>query len=271
MQGNKSMTYFSRRNQQIVEFSGYEEVSPALRARLNAILRQYVSQNPISYSSDDSWCVELSDFFYEVRKEFPGGDPFIIIERGQFHQVFTVVEIFLDMTSDIYYTRREKAPLEILQVFNLSGSVYTIRNRRIELRIDEDLAKKIESAKTTLSNNQSAYEKFFDAVGNLVGRKAKAEDIVKDIFIAFEDYLKIQTKAKDYSGAVVYIEKNGIISPTQKALLEKIYAYRSDTYGVGHAGNNEKPQEIDALWFLETVIAQILFIDRKLKQYATKP
>jgi len=48
--------------------------------------------------------------------------------------------------------------------------------------------------------------------------------------------------------------------------LDKIYAYRSDTDGVVHSGNGEKPDEIDALWFLETVVAQLLFIDRKLKQ-----
>lgn len=264
------MSYFSRRNQHIVEFSGHEEVSLALRKRLLAILREYVRQNPISYSSDKPWFVELGNFYYEVRKEFPSQDPFELVERGEFHQVFTVVEIFLDMVTGIYYTRQNEAPLEVLQAFRLSGSVYTVNDRRVELIIDENLANKIEEVKTTLSENQSSYEKFFNAVGNLVGRKAKAEDIVKDVFIAFEDYLKEKTKAKDYGGAISILEKEKIISPTQKALLGKVYAYRSDTYGVGHAGNSAKPKEVDALWFIETVIPQLLLVDRKLKQHVTQ-
>lgn len=260
------MTYFSRRNQHVVEFSGYEEVSSALRKRLLLILNKYVGQNPISYGNDSPWYVERNNFFHEVRKEFPEQDPFILIEKGEFHQVFTVIEIFLDMTEDIYYTRKSEAPFEVLQAFNLSGSVYIVSKQRIELVVNEDLAKKIEDVKVVLSTTPSAYEKFFDAIGSFVGRKAKPEDVVKDVFVAFEDYLRIQTKTKDYGGAIVRLNKENIISSTQKALMEKIYAYRSDTYGVGHAGNSEKPKEVDALWFIETVTPQLLFIDRKLKQ-----
>lgn len=264
------MSYFSRRNQHVVEFSGYEEVSVALRKRISAILRKYVGQNGVSYSNDDPWYIETRNFYHEVRKEFPDGDPFTLLEQGAFHQVFTVVELFLDMAREIYFTREREVPLEIVQAFMLSGSVYTINNRRVELVIDENLAKKIEETKTVLATSQSSYEKFFDAIGSLVGRRAKAEDIVKDIFIAFEDYLKEKTNAKDYGGAISILEKNKTISPTQKALLDKIYAYRSDAYGVGHAGNGDKPGEVDALWFVETVTPQLLLIDRKLKQYATK-
>ena len=158
------MSYFSRRNKHIVEFSGHEEVSRPLRERLSAILRQYVGENPISYNGDDPWYVEWSDFRHEVQKEFPGKDPFNLIDSGEFHEIFTVVEIFLDMVIGIYYSRRGKASLEILQAFNLSGSVYTIKNRRVELKIDEDLAKKIENTKLVLADNQSAYDKFFDAI-----------------------------------------------------------------------------------------------------------
>jgi len=260
------MSYFSRRNKHIVEFSGHEEVSRPLRERLSAILRQYVGENPISYNGDDPWYVEWSDFRHEVQKEFPGKDPFNLIDSGEFHEIFTVVEIFLDMVIGIYYSRRGKASLEILQAFNLSGSVYTIKNRRVELKIDEDLAKKIENTKLVLADNQSAYDKFFDAIGNLVGRKAKAEDIVKDVFVVFEDYLKTQTGTKEYGTAISHLEKTNVISSTQKALLDKIYAYRSDTYGVGHAGSGQKPQEVDALWFVETVTAQLRFLDKKFKQ-----
>ncbi|MCX6717772.1 MAG: hypothetical protein NTU76_03820 [Candidatus Taylorbacteria bacterium] len=258
------MTYFSRRNKHIVEYSGYEQVSEALRTRLLTVLNEYVGRNP--HNTGDPWDVETDSYIYEVQKEFPGENPLFIIQHEEYHKVFTVIEIFLDMALGIYYTRRDPAQSEIEQSFELSGSVYTIHNRRVELKISEDLAEKIEGVQTILSGNSSAHEKFFEAVGNLMGRKAKSEDIVKDIFVAFEDYLKNKTGAKEYSAAVSQLEKNGIISPTQKALLEKIYAYRSDSSGVVHAGNGQKPAEIDALWFIETVSAQLNMIDNKLKQ-----
>lgn len=260
------MSYFSRRNNHVVEFSGYEEVSNALRARLLDVLRKHVDYNGPNYGMNEPWHVEPDEFGLETRKEFPGKDPFELVEIGKFHEVFTVVEIFLDLAREIYYTPREQAPREIQQALNLSGSVYGLNDRRIELKVEEDLAKKIEATKNVLANSSSAHDKFFEAIGNLFGRKAKPEDIVKDIFVAFEGYLKERTGSKDYGGAIDNLAKSGVISVTQKALLDKIYAYRSDTYGVGHAGNAKQPGEVDALWFVETVVAQLLFLDRKLKQ-----
>lgn len=261
------MNYFSRRNNHIVEYSGYEEVSDLLRVRLLAILNKYIAKNMHSYGGDDPWCVDIRTFSHDVGQEFPGEDYFTIIQQGSFHKVFTIVEMFLDGATEIYFTRRKEVLIEIFQAFKLSGSVYTINNeRRVELVVATDLAKKIQDVKQVLGDNTSAYEKFFNAVGNLFGRKAKADDIVKDVFVAFEDYLKEKTKKNDYGSAVAHLEKQGVISVTQKALLEKIYAYRSDTYGVVHSGNSKKPGEVDALWFVETVIPQLLFVDRKLKQ-----
>lgn len=261
------MAYFSRRNQHVTEFSGYEEVTPALRKRLTAILKKYVRRRVVSYSSDFPFDISPAEFSHEVTKEFPGKSPFELIEHGEFHEVFTVVEIFLDMVEGLEYRRKREAPIETLQAFKLSGAVYTINGKNVELVVDEELAKKIEATKEVLSANPSAYEKFFEAIGDYVGRRAKPEDIVKDVFIAFEDYLKEQTGAKDYGKAVSKLEKGNTISSTQRALMEKLYAYRSDTYGVGHAGNSEKPKELDVLWFIETVIAQLSFIDKKLKQH----
>jgi len=261
------MTYFSRRNNHVIEYSGYEEVSNAFRVRLSTILSKYVGRNGQSYGYDGPWYVDIRTFSHAVGQEFPGEGYFTIIQQGEFHKIFTIIEMFLDMVTKIYHTRKREAPLEILQAFEYSGSVYSINSQhRVELVVPEDLAQKIQNVKQVLDDNPSAYEKFFNAVGNLFGRKAKADDIIKDVFVAFEDYLKEKTEKNDYGNAVAYLEKQSLISATQKALLEKIYAYRSDTYGVGHAGNSAKPMEIDALWFVETVTPQLLFIDRKLKQ-----
>jgi hypothetical protein len=209
--------------------------------------------------------IEPGIFSHEVQKEFPKESYFALIKEGAFHKVFTVIEIFLDLIRDADWDRQQNARLEIGQAFSLSGSVYEIRNNQIELIVDENLAKKLEEAKGSLASNKTAFERFFKTVGLFLGRKIKSEDAVKDVFIAFEDYLKDKTGAKDYGSAVASLEKSGKVSATQKALLDKIYAYRSDSYGVGHAGNGAAPGEVDALWFIETVTPQILLIDRKLK------
>lgn len=260
------MNYFSRRNDHLVEYSGYEEVSESFRNRLIDTFSKYVAKNVENYSDDLPWYVEVRTFSHQVRQEFPGENYYTILQTGEFHKVFSVIEMFLDHVPKIYRTRRDAAFFEILQSFRLSGSVYEINGNRVELVVAEELAKKIQDVKRVLANDMSASNSFFQAVGNLFGRKAKSEDIIKDIFVAFEDYLKEKTQKNEYGNAVSHLEKQNVISTTQRALLEKIYAYRSDTYGVGHAGNAAKPGETDALWFLETTTAQLLYIDRKLKQ-----
>lgn len=261
------MNYFARRNQLTTEFSGHEEVSSALRKRLQAVLLEYVGKNPISYGSDDPWFIEARKFSYEVGKEFPSEDPFELVGQGKFYQVFTVVEIFLDMVTGIYYDRRNRAPLEMLQVFRLSGSVYTIVNQRVELIIEKDLAEKLEEAKEILSPYDKWYRSFFEAVGNLVGRKAKSQDIVKDIFISAEGYLKELTGKSKYGDAVSKLHADSILNREQKAVMDKLNAYCSDAEGARHAGSSKTPNETDALWFLETVLAQLRHIHRLKQKY----
>jgi len=67
------------------------------------------------------------------------------------------------MLKDVDFNRRTEAFIEVMEAFKLSGSVYEINGGNIELVVTEDLAKKIESAKAVLSENPSAYEKFFQA------------------------------------------------------------------------------------------------------------
>lgn len=257
------MTYFSRRNQHIVEFSGFEEVSTSMRERLDSVIRKYLGQND-PWESDD-WNVEASTFAHEVNKELPGNDPIKLLATGEFHRVFTVVEIFLDLCGSIYYVREGAAKEEMAQVFNLSGSVYTIENNRVAQRVSADLGKKIEDTKEIFDNNQPAYERFFNATGNLFGRKAKPEDIVKDLFIASEEYMKQATGTSSYGNAIKDLHRKNLIRSEQKTILEKLYQFRSDSEGVGHAGSSPKPTEHEARWYLETMISQLVFIDKKLK------
>lgn len=260
------MAYFSRRNEYLVEYSGHEEVSKALRDRLLEIFKKYIEQN-VSLGSDDPWSVEPTDFIHKTQQEFPNKNPFILTTEGKFHEVFTIVEIFLDLTSDIYYTRKSEAVVEIVKAFHLSGSVYTIgTQKQIILQIEKDIAEKVDSVKSILAPYPEFSARFFQAVGNLVGRRSKPEDIVKDIFVASEGYLKAITCTSRFGDAVKDLFKKNLINKEQKKVLEALHEFRSDADGAGHAGNSMTPTEETALWFLDTLVAQLRMIDKVVKK-----
>ena len=177
------MAYFSRRNEYVTEYSGHEEVSDALRARILLVLNKYIGRNGYSpVHSVSRPLVELGTFQREVQKEFPNNDPYTLINNGLFHEVFTVVEIFLALASHAAYPTQAGSISEMNQAFSLSGSVYEVDDsRNIVLKIDKDTAEKIDSVKVMLAPYEEFSSRFFQAAGNLFGRKAKPEDIVKDM------------------------------------------------------------------------------------------
>ncbi len=262
------MIYFSRRNEYIVEYSGHEEVSRALRDRIILVINKYVDHNRTSYGDDLPWSIEPDDFLYEVRKEFPNNNPQFIVNEGAFHEVFTVVEILLKLSNHIYRTRSNQLFVELFQAFQLSGSVYKITNEgTIEMKIDKDTAVKIDSVREILSPYSDFSNRFFQAVGNLVSRRSKAEDVVKDIFVAVEGYFKIVTGETGYGDAVKSLFRKNMINKEQKKVLDALHEFRSDADGAGHAGNSDTPNEESAMWFLETMISQLRMVDKKIKKY----
>lgn len=259
------MSYFSRRNECVVEYSGHEDVATALRSRLLLIFEKYIGHNPVNYGSDDPFNIEKNDFIHKVAMEFPDRNWVSIIDAGAFHEVFTLVEILLEMADGIYWNRRRQVPEEITAAFKLSGSVYELSGKQIELSIDQDVAEKIESIQAILIPYSEFHERFFNAVGNLFRRKAKPEDVVKDIFVASEGYLKQITGENTFTNAINKLFKDGMIGKEQKKVLIALHEYRSDTDGSGHAGNSPTPNEENALWYLDTMIAQIRMIDKAKK------
>lgn len=254
------MPYFARRNEYIVEFSGHSDVSIALRSRLLAILQKFVRSSSVGGAND--WFIGDYVFRHAVQQEIPSSDPYNIIKQGTFYEVFTVIEIFLNLVPTMRMQQREIAISETVNAFELSGSVYKIIGRRqIELKIDKELAEKIDSVKKILQPFPVFYERFFNAVGNLVGRKAKPEDVVKDIYVSAEGYLKSITGENTFGDAVKYLDRKSLIISEQKKVLEALQRFRSDAEGAGHAGNSSKPTEATALWFLDTMIAQLRMID----------
>lgn len=256
------MTYFSRRNEYAVEYSGHEDVSKPLRERLLTVVKKFVDTN-VSLGNDDPWSIEPEDLVYKTSQEFPNRDPFNIIETGKFHEVFTVIEIFLELSKKIYYTRPPEVLSETYNAFKLSGSVYEINQEgQVILVIDKNSAEKIDSIKSVLAPYPEFSARFFQAVGNLVGRKAKPEDVVKDVFVAAEGYFKAISDSSRFGDAIKEFEKQNKINKEQKKILEALNQFASDASGARHAGNSATPTEKDTLWFLDTLVAQIRMIDR---------
>ena len=248
------MTYFSRRNNLVTEYSGHDEASVPLRNRILNIVNRYV------------FILGSQEFEYKLGHIRGTGDWGLVISTKEYDWVFDAVEIFLELALNNEYDR-SGIVLDMAEAFSLSGSVYGVNGKgQIELRIKKELAKSLKTAEGFLSPYDKAFKLFYESAGRLAGRKDSPKNIIKDVFIAFEEYIKKITGKNDYGKGVVDIQNSGLISKTQKQVLDKIYAYRSDTFGVGHAGNSEEPKEIDALWFIETVVAQINFIGRKMEK-----
>lgn len=260
------MVYFSRRNKIHIEYSGHEDVSNNLRHRLVSIVDNNTVLYPVvSYSASKPGKLKYERLVYAVQKEFPNSDPKELINLSDYDSVFTVVEIFWDELSNIDSRNSAKAKLEMAAAFKLSGSVYGInlRTGRIELVVDEDFAKKIKETEEILAPFKNAQKIFLEASGNLFGKKAKPKDIVRDMYVAAEEYLKKITGESQFSSSIKKLRNNGVIIDEQKAVLEKLYAYRSNTQGTTHAGDNNEPSEVEAIWFIDTMSAQVRYIDIK--------
>ena len=151
--------------------------------------------------------------------------------------------------------------------FRSAGSVYKIdQNGYIVLQLSEETAKNIANAEAQLgARSAEALDFFKRALHDLLSRERKANDVVKDFAVSIEDYIKALSKKKDYGEALRVLREQGIIAPTQQGVLDKLYAYRGDAHGVAHAGNTKEPGEADAMWFLETMVAQVKMIEAKIK------
>lgn len=259
------MTYFRERNKLKLDYSGHEEASDSLRKRLSVICLKYISN---SIYQNGYW-IPASELQHELSINLTKGDIYEIINSDSYDYVFEAIEIYLNLAKKYAYLNFDKEILaDIQKAFDLSGSVYQVDkdSKQIKLRIDDKLAQDLKETEKILSGNEKSLKIFYDAVGNLITRKAKAKDIVKDMFVAFESYLKEKGQENDFGKAIESLKKQGLITGTQKGLLDKIYGYRSDAFAVGHAGNSKEPDEVDALWFLETIIAQLKLVDKRFKQ-----
>ena len=87
------MTYFNRRNNYQIEYSGHEDVSKNLRSRIYSIINKFTTTAVSSYGSSRPWSMQYKNLIYVVQKEFPSEHPLDIVENGDFVKFFTVVVV----------------------------------------------------------------------------------------------------------------------------------------------------------------------------------
>lgn len=259
------MTFFRERNKIQKEYSGYEEASEPLRQRLAAIIEER-SGYSIGLGNEDFYLYrgEL-DHQVKIRTNW---DCLGAILRGTYDEVFEAVEIFLNLViHKLRESEGEEMVNEVVVIFRSAGSVYTVNKRgQVVLSIPEETAKNIAGTEEGLgSKSGEALDFFKRALHDLLSRGRTANDIVKDFAISMEDYIKAISGKKDYGEALKALRARGVIAATQQGVLDKLYAYRGDAHGVAHSGNTEEPSTVDAVWFLETFVAQVKMIEAKLK------
>lgn len=244
------------------EYSGVSEVSNSLRNRIYVAMTRHVTEQSVYYRTH----VIESALSHEMYMKFLERDLSEIIGGRDYRDVFDAVEIYLRLGKNTDAYRLKILP-DLQRAFSNSGSVYFVDSEgQVQLMPDKQLAEKVEETKEMLKEHKSSYSTFLEAVGGLFQRTKDSHDVIKDVFISFEGYLKAVTSKASYSECVRHLFSEKIISVNQKGIFEKIFAYRSDSDGVSHAGNSPKPNEMDALWFIETVIAQMKLIGSKTKR-----
>lgn len=265
------MESFSKRNNLKKEYSGYGVASKNLRNRLLLLYGLPYSGNEYRFGvGNTNWIHEVA-FSKDLQMHF--GKKFAIEDfRDEtlttYDEVFDFVELYYNRAlHDIDSRKRLELFQAICSAFNNSGSVYEFdKDGKIILRVDDQTASSLTETVEILDRiGTDAKQTFIDLVSGLISRSKEPTDVVKDMSITFEDYCKKITTQNTFENALKTLKEKLDLHPSQIKLIDNLMAYRGDSKGVVHAGNGPVPKEEDALWYIESLIAQIKYFDRKLK------
>lgn len=237
-----------------------------MRNRLAAVAERYIARGYRGIGSEGLY-VDGEDLDHRLAMELGKREVRFedLLLQGDYHDVLTAVEFYMIEAREAYH-QIDEITAGFHAAFALSGSVYYLdRDGRVVLQMEPDAAARVQEAIKVLIPTAKAKSVFDGAVSGLLTRRAKPDDVVKDVFVAFEDYLKSVTGERDLTNAVDALRKRGVLTPTQAALMEKLHGFKSETFGPSHAGKARTPTEADALWFIETVSAQLKFLGNVVK------
>lgn len=268
------MQAFSKRNKLKREYSGYGKASKNLRNRLLLLYGLPYSGNEYYFGiGNDNWIHEVA-FSKDLQMHFGRRIPIEDFREETittYDNLFDFVELYYARAlKDLDYTKRKRLHNDICIAFINSSSVYEFNeDGQVVLKIDDTTAENITKADTVLEQFDSAQKVYRDCVDGLITRTKPSKNVVGDMYVVFEEYLKNSTQQKTADKTIQFLRDKLFFHPTQVQIIEKLKAYRGDVWGAAHAGNSPEPDERDALWYLESIIAQIKYIDSKINQAVT--
>lgn len=268
------MQTFSKRNKLKKEYSGHNIATKNLRNRLLLLYGLPYSGNEYHFGINNTDWIHEVTFGKDLQMHFGRKVPiedFRDETKTSYDEVFDFIELYYKRAlEDMDFRKREKLYEAIYSAFTNSGSVYEFnKDGQVILKIDEETAEKITEVDNVLEPFQEAQKVYRDCVDGLVTRSKAPKNIVGDIYVVFEEYSTKVTKKKNIDECLKYFREELNFHPTQIEIIKKLIAYRGDVWGPAHAGKGSVPDEINALWYLETMISQIKYIETSIKQTKT--
>lgn len=265
------MQTFSKRNNLTKEYSGNNEATINLRNRLLLLYGHHYSGNEYDFGiGNTNWIHEVAfnkDLQMHFGRKIPIED-FRNATKTTYDEIFDFIELYYKRAlKDLDNLKRNRLYDDISLAFINSGSVYRFNPEgQVILKIDDFIAARITEADTILEPFKEAQKVYRDCVYGLITRSEAPKNVVGDAYVVFEEYSKKVTHEDDIEKCLKYFKEKLKFHPTQILIIGKLIAYRGDVWGVAHAGKGSIPDEINALWYLETTIAQIKYIDSSIKQ-----
>ena len=264
------MEPFSKRNKIKKEYSGYGEASIGLRNRLLQLHGKPYSGNEYQFGIRNTNWIHEKAFDKDLQMHF---DRKISIEsfrdktKTTYNDVFDFIELYYNRAlQDLDSVKRTMLYNDICSAFKNSGSVYGFNpDGQVILILGKKLSKKITAVQALLETTVNARDKFRNLINGIINRTIDSADAIGDLYIVFEDFIKNITHQKSFDKAFKHLSKNLLLHPIQIKLIENLKAYRGDVWGSAHAGNSPKPTEKEALWYLDLILTQFEYIERKTK------
>ncbi|MCL4385549.1 MAG: hypothetical protein M1479_08280 [Actinobacteria bacterium] len=262
------MEPFSIRNKIKKEYSGYGKASKELRNRLLQLYGYPYSGDEYNFGTNNTNWIHAKKFSKDLQMHFGKKisiEDFRDETKTTYDNVFDFIELYYKRAlQDLDYNKRNLLYRDIRSAFKNSGSVYEFsEGGLVILALEKETIENINVIKNILEPYYDAKDKFVNLCNGLIDRSIDPSDAIGDMFIVFEDYLKKITRQNSFENAIRELRK--FLHKIQIKLIDNLKAYRGDVWGPAHAGNSPKPSEEEALWYLEMLLSQIKYINRKIK------
>lgn len=260
------MNTFARRQKIRTEHSGIGEATPRLRHRVLSLINDFSGDETRFGVMNTDW-IHLRALSRDITQLFGRNiDLAAFADSSQFDYAdfFTLVELATRRARKDLSGRKQAFLTDLTQAFELSGSAYLINlDGLVELRVDEETATAISQTVGVLEPLPEAQVMFKQLAGGIIQRVSPPRDVVRDMSLVIEKYLKSVTGKDNLDEALRDIQQASSLHPIQLEILKKLRAYRGDARDVTHDSNSPAPDEADALWYVESAMSIIKRIETK--------